>query len=130
MVIFFFLYFNPGVVCTNIIYSEPTSGLDAQSSYNIIKFIRKLADAGMPLVCTIHQPSSALFEFFDRLLLVARGGKVVYFGDVGDKSSTLLNYFENNGARVCGETENPAEYILEVCINNHIHSFILFIYGN
>lgn len=94
--------------------TEPTSGLDAQSSYNIIKFIRKLADAGMPLVCTIHQPSSALFEFFDRLLLVARGGKVVYFGDLGDKASTLLNYFDRNGARTCSETENPAEYILEV----------------
>lgn len=72
---------------------EPTSGLDAQSSYNIIKFIRKLADAGMPLVCTIHQPSSVLFEHFDRLLLLARGGKMVYFGDIGMHSSTLINYF-------------------------------------
>ncbi len=47
-------------------FTEPTSGLDAQSSFNIIKFIRKLADAGMPLICTIHQPSSVLFEYFDR----------------------------------------------------------------
>ncbi|KAF2071314.1 hypothetical protein CYY_007364 [Polysphondylium violaceum] len=92
---------------------EPTSGLDAQSSYNIIKFIRKLADAGMPLVCTIHQPSSVLFEHFDRLLLLARGGKTVYFGDVGEKSKTLTSYFERNGVRPCTESENPAEYILE-----------------
>ncbi|PRP76487.1 hypothetical protein PROFUN_15157 [Planoprotostelium fungivorum] len=92
---------------------EPTSGLDAQSSYNIIKFCRKLADAGMPLVCTIHQPSSVLFEHFDRLLLLARGGKTVYFGDIGTKSSTLTGYFEKNGVRKCLEEENPAEYILE-----------------
>ncbi|EFA79741.1 ABC transporter G family protein [Heterostelium album PN500] len=92
---------------------EPTSGLDAQSSYNIIKFIRKLADSGMPLVCTIHQPSSVLFEHFDRLLLLAKGGKTVYFGDIGARSKTLTAYFERNGVRPCTENENPAEYILE-----------------
>jgi len=93
---------------------EPTSGLDAQSSYNIIKFLRTLADAGMPLVCIIHQPSSILFEYFDRLLLLARGGKTVYFGDIGENSRTLSDYFERNGARACGTDENPAEYILQV----------------
>jgi len=92
---------------------EPTSGLDAQSSFNIIKFCRKLADAGMPLVCTIHQPSSVLFEYFDRLLLLARGGKTVYFGNIGEKSQTLTGYFEKNGSRKCKDEENPAEYILE-----------------
>ncbi|KNC96342.1 uncharacterized protein SPPG_08243 [Spizellomyces punctatus DAOM BR117] len=93
---------------------EPTSGLDAQSSYNIIKFIRKLADHGMPLVCTIHQPSSILFEHFDRLLLLARGGKTVYFGDIGKDSKVMLDYFERNGARKASTEENPAEYILQV----------------
>ncbi|EGC32812.1 hypothetical protein DICPUDRAFT_155206 [Dictyostelium purpureum] len=92
---------------------EPTSGLDAQSSYNIVKFIRKLADAGMPLVCTIHQPSSVLFEHFDRILLLAKGGKTVYFGDIGERSKTLTGYFESHGVRPCTESENPAEYILE-----------------
>ncbi|EFA76868.1 hypothetical protein PPL_09620 [Heterostelium album PN500] len=93
---------------------EPTSGLDAQSSYNIIKFIRKLADAGMPLVCTIHQPSPVLFEHFDRILLLAKGGKTVYFGDIGENSQTLVNYFTKNGGRAYDSTENPAEYILDV----------------
>lgn len=92
---------------------EPTSGLDSQSSYNIIKFIRKLADAGMPLVCTIHQPSSVLFEYFDRLLLLGKGGRVTYFGDIGKNSRVMLDYFEGNGSRHCSEEENPAEYILE-----------------
>jgi ABC-type multidrug transport system ATPase subunit len=49
---------------------EPTSGLDAQSSFNIVRFIRKLADAGWPVLCTIHQPSATLFEHFDHLLLL------------------------------------------------------------
>ncbi|PRP74981.1 hypothetical protein PROFUN_07374 [Planoprotostelium fungivorum] len=92
---------------------EPTSGLDAQSSYNIIQFTRRLADAGMPLVCTVHQPSSVLFEHFDRLILLARGGRVAYFGDIGPRSSTLTRYLTERGVRACTEEENPAEYMLE-----------------
>ena len=67
----------------------------------------------MPLVCTIHQPSSILFEYFDRILLLAKGGKTVYFGDIGKNSKTLTGYFERNGVRKCTKEENPAEYILE-----------------
>ncbi|CAO2652844.1 Nn.00g022550.m01.CDS01 [Neocucurbitaria sp. VM-36] len=93
---------------------EPTSGLDSQSSWSIISFLRKLASAGQAILCTIHQPSAILFQEFDRLLFLARGGKTVYFGELGDNSQTLLHYFENNGARKCGEEENPAEYMLEI----------------
>lgn len=56
---------------------EPTSGLDAQSALSIIKLLRRLADNGQAILCTIHQPSSLLFESFDRLLLLQYGGKTV-----------------------------------------------------
>ncbi|KAI9266969.1 ABC-2 type transporter-domain-containing protein [Sporodiniella umbellata] len=92
---------------------EPTSGLDAQSSYNIIRFIRKLADAGWPVLCTIHQPSATLFEHFDHLVLLVRGGKTAYFGEIGADASTMISYFEKNGAPQCAPNANPAEYILE-----------------
>ncbi|KAI4927756.1 hypothetical protein J4E85_006268 [Alternaria conjuncta] len=93
---------------------EPTSGLDSQSSWSIIAFLRKLSSAGQAILCTIHQPSAILFQEFDRLLFLARGGKTVYFGELGENSQTLLDYFQNNGARKCGEDENPAEYMLEI----------------
>lgn len=93
---------------------EPTSGLDSQSSWAICAFLRKLADSGQAILCTIHQPSAILFQEFDRLLFLRRGGQTVYFGDIGTNSKTLLNYFEHNGARKCGDEENPAEYMLEV----------------
>ncbi|KAI7893457.1 ABC-2 type transporter-domain-containing protein [Mucor mucedo] len=92
---------------------EPTSGLDAQSSFNIIRFIRKLADAGWPVLCTIHQPSSTLFEHFDHLLLLMRGGTTAYFGEIGKDSRTMIDYFESNGGPACSPDANPAEYILE-----------------
>jgi ATP-binding cassette subfamily G (WHITE) protein 2 (SNQ2) len=43
---------------------EPTSGLDGQSAWNLVRFLRKLADAGQAILCTIHQPSALLFESF------------------------------------------------------------------
>jgi ABC-type multidrug transport system ATPase subunit/ABC-type multidrug transport system permease subunit len=93
---------------------EPTSGLDAQSSYNIVRFIRKLADAGWPVLCTIHQPSATLFEHFDHLLLLVRGGRTAYFGEIGPDSKTMIEYFESHGGPKCSPQANPAEYILEV----------------
>ncbi|KAI8351922.1 ABC-2 type transporter-domain-containing protein [Mortierella sp. GBAus27b] len=98
---------------------EPTSGLDAQASYNIMRFMRKLADQGQAILCTIHQPSSQLFAFFDDLLLLAKGGKTVFFGELGHDSSNLINYFEKNGAPKCASDANPAEYILDVVNARH-----------
>ncbi|KAI0767296.1 pleiotropic drug resistance ABC transporter [Fomes fomentarius] len=96
-----------------IFLDEPTSGLDSQSAWAITSFLRDLADSGQAIVCTIHQPSAELFQVFDRLLLLKKGGQTVYFGDIGSRSSILIDYFERNGARKCGDDENPAEYILE-----------------
>ncbi|CAI6318503.1 unnamed protein product [Periconia digitata] len=92
---------------------EPTSGLDSGAAFNIVRFLRKLADAGQAILCTIHQPSSVLFEHFDQLLLLKSGGRTVYFGELGHDSRTLLDYLEANGAKKCPPHENPAEYMLE-----------------
>ncbi|KAH8432475.1 uncharacterized protein LDX57_010110 [Aspergillus melleus] len=93
---------------------EPTSGLDSRSAMSIVKLLRSLANAGQAILCTIHQPSSMLFEEFDRLLLLVKGGKTAYFGEVGQNSSTVINYFARNGGYPCPENANPAEYILDV----------------
>ncbi|EXJ89900.1 ATPase [Capronia epimyces CBS 606.96] len=93
---------------------EPTSGLDSQTAWSIAALLRKLSDNGQAILCTIHQPSAMLFQQFDRILLLARGGRTVYFGDIGPESQTLTGYFEQYGARPCEPRENPAEWMLEV----------------
>jgi len=111
---------------------EPTSGLDGQSAFNVVRFLRRLTAAGQAVLCTIHQPSATLFEAFDTLLLLAKGGNTVYFGEsktcyilthgdhlltlhfiAGTNSETLLNYFAVNGAP-CPPDANPAEHIINV----------------
>lgn len=91
---------------------EPTSGLDSQSAFNIVRFLKKLAAAGQAILCTIHQPNAALFENFDRLLLLQRGGQCVYFGDIGKDAYVLRDYLKRHGA-VAGKSDNVAEFMLE-----------------
>ncbi|KAK7431315.1 ATP-binding cassette transporter snq2 [Neonectria magnoliae] len=91
---------------------EPTSGLDSQSAYSIVRFLRKLCDAGQAIICTIHQPSSDLIEQFDMILALNRGGKSFYFGPVGDNGSVVIDYFAARGFH-CPPNHNVAEFILE-----------------
>ncbi|KAK3710076.1 Multidrug resistance protein [Vermiconidia calcicola] len=93
---------------------EPTSGLDSQTSWAILDLLEKLKNSGQAILCTIHQPSAMLFQRFDRLLFLAAGGKTVYFGQIGENSHTIANYFESNGAHKCPNDANPAEWMLEV----------------
>lgn len=55
-----------------------------------------------------------LFSRFDRLLFLARGGKTIYYGDVGAESKVLRAYFERNGSPTFPSDVNPAEFMLEV----------------
>ena len=75
--------------------------------------MEKLTRNGQAILCTIHQPSSLLFQRFDRLLLLAKGGKTVYFGEIGKNSEILLDYFARNGAPSYKKGTNPAEFMLE-----------------
>lgn len=93
---------------------EPTSGLDSQTSWSICDLMEKLTKNGQAILCTIHQPSAMLFQRFDRLLLLAKGGKTVYFGPVGRNSNILMDYFVRNGGPALPANGNPAEHMLTV----------------
>ena len=93
---------------------EPTSGLDSQTSWSILDLLEKLKNNGQAILCTIHQPSAVLFQRFDRLLFLQKGGKTVYFGPIGESSKTLTDYFVRNGAPACPTEANPAEWMLEI----------------
>ncbi|AOA61172.1 Plasma membrane ATP-binding cassette (ABC) transporter [Komagataella phaffii CBS 7435] len=93
---------------------EPTSGLDSQTAWSICKLMRKLADNGQAVLCTIHQPSAILLQEFDRLLFLQKGGQTVYFGNLGKNCTSLIQYFESHGSPKCPPEANPAEWMLSV----------------
>jgi ABC-type multidrug transport system ATPase subunit len=81
---------NPSI----IFMDEPTSGLDARAAAIVMRTVRNTVDTGRTVVCTIHQPSIDIFEAFDELLLMKRGGQVIYSGQLGRNSWKVVEYFE------------------------------------
>ncbi|KAG0468338.1 hypothetical protein HPP92_017666 [Vanilla planifolia] len=52
---------NPSI----ILMDEPTSGLDARAAAIVMRTVKKVAETGRTVACTIHQPSIDIFETFD-----------------------------------------------------------------
>ncbi|KAJ0755525.1 putative ABC-type sulfate transporter [Helianthus annuus] len=102
---------NPSI----IFMDEPTSGLDARAAAIVMRAVRNTVDTGRTVVCTIHQPSIDIFESFDELLLMKRGGQVIYAGPLGRNSQKIIEYFEEiHGVPKIPEKYNPATWMLEV----------------
>ncbi|XP_047323853.1 pleiotropic drug resistance protein 1-like [Impatiens glandulifera] len=102
---------NPSI----IFMDEPTSGLDARAAAIVMRTVRNTVDTGRTVVCTIHQPSIDIFDAFDELLLMKRGGEEIYFGPIGRHSVNLINYFEGiSGVNKIKDGYNPATWMLEV----------------
>ncbi|XP_071711640.1 ABC transporter G family member 35-like [Rutidosis leptorrhynchoides] len=102
---------NPSI----IFMDEPTSGLDARAAAIVMRAVRNTVDTGRTVVCTIHQPSIDIFESFDELLLLKRGGQVIYSGPLGRHSQSIIDYFQAvDGVPKIPEKYNPATWMLEV----------------
>ncbi|KNA25912.1 hypothetical protein SOVF_002340 [Spinacia oleracea] len=102
---------NPSI----IFMDEPTSGLDARAAAIVMRTVRNTVDTGRTVVCTIHQPSIDIFEAFDELLLMKRGGEVIYGGKLGLHSCTMIEYFQGiSGIPPIPDDYNPATWMLEV----------------
>ncbi|XP_021298557.1 pleiotropic drug resistance protein 1-like isoform X2 [Herrania umbratica] len=102
---------NPSI----IFMDEPTSGLDARAAAIVMRTVRNTVDTGRTVVCTIHQPSIDIFESFDELYLMTRGGQEIYVGPLGQHSCHLIKYFEGiEGVGKIKDGYNPATWVLEV----------------
>uniref|UniRef100_A0A0E0B1J5 ABC transporter domain-containing protein n=2 Tax=Oryza TaxID=4527 RepID=A0A0E0B1J5_9ORYZ len=102
---------NPSI----IFLDEPTSGLDARAAAVVMRAIRNTVDTGRTVVCTIHQPSIDIFESFDELFLMKRGGEEIYVGPLGQHSCELIRYFEAiEGVSKIKHGYNPSTWMLEV----------------
>ncbi|XP_044505622.1 ABC transporter G family member 39-like isoform X2 [Mangifera indica] len=102
---------NPSI----IFMDEPTSGLDARAAAIVMRTVRNTVDTGRTVVCTIHQPGIDIFEAFDDLLLMKRGGQIIYTGLLGRHSHKLIEYFEAiPGVPKIKDGYNPATWMLEV----------------
>ncbi len=100
------------------LFDEPTSGLSSKDSEHVVEIIRGMAHNKIVLV-TIHQPTSKIFQMFQKALLLDKGGKLVFFGT----PTEMLSYFaeaeheqlfgtELGGCQACGTTR--PEFVFDV----------------
>lgn len=95
---------NPSI----LLLDEPTSGLDSSSTYNVMKFISNLCAEKKTVICTIHQPSSLVYDMFSNIMILS-AGQTVYCGQRRD----ALRHFASIGFE-CPQYSNPAEYFIEL----------------
>jgi len=96
---------KPSLCCLD----EPTSGLDSTTSFTVMNSLRDMARAGANVITVLHQPKYEVFELFDNVLLLGKGGMTVYYGP----TSGLEAYFEKRGFP-CPPRANPADYYMDV----------------
>ncbi|KAL3750972.1 hypothetical protein ACJRO7_011884 [Eucalyptus globulus] len=92
-----------------LILDEPTSGLDSSSSLLLLRALRREALEGVNISMVVHQPSYALFRMFDDLILLAKGGLIVYHGSV----KKVEEYFSSLGITV-PERVNPPDHYIDI----------------
>jgi ABC-type multidrug transport system ATPase subunit len=79
---------NPKVLFAD----EPTSGLSSSDSETLIRLLHEQVLIGRLVVINIHQPSSAVFKSFDKVLIIDTGGYPVYLGNPMLAAETLAGY--------------------------------------
>ncbi|VDO49849.1 unnamed protein product [Haemonchus placei] len=95
------------LTCPRILFcDEPTSGLDAFMAGRVVASLRELADGGMTVVITIHQPSSQVFSLFNDVCLMACG-RIIYLGP----SEEATPLFERCGFP-CPDYCNPSDHLI------------------
>eukprot|EP00741_Cyanophora_paradoxa_P013408 tig00020685_g12947.t1 len=92
-----------------LLLDEPTSGLSSADAYRVMELLKGMALQGQTVLCTIHQPSHAVFSMFDALLLLAEG-RPAYFGPL----HRVLPHFDALGLGSDHRRISPAEFLIEV----------------
>ena len=92
-----------------LLLDEPTSGLDSSASQEVCSALRKIANCGITVLTVIHQPRFEIFNLFDNVLFLAKGGFTVYFGP----TERVQTYFEKLGFELPNSV-NPPDFYLDI----------------
>lgn len=90
---------------------EPTSGLDSFNAQKIVNVLNAEAKKGRIVIATIHQPSSEVYNSFDKLILMCEGN-IIYQGS----AAYAPRHFEESGF-IIPRFSNPADYYMRVLSN-------------
>ncbi|HYQ56838.1 MAG TPA: ATP-binding cassette domain-containing protein, partial [Draconibacterium sp.] len=89
---------------------EPTSGLSSADSEKVMYLLKRQCMKGKLVIANIHQPSSDIYKLFDRIIVMDKGGRVVFFGNPME----AVTYFKHESNYI-----NPDESECLTCGNVH-----------
>ncbi|KAH8921816.1 P-loop containing nucleoside triphosphate hydrolase protein [Atractiella rhizophila] len=92
-----------------LLLDEPTTGLDAFSSYQLLSTLSQLSRRGRTIILSIHQPRSEVFKIFDRLAVLTKGS-LVYAGATKD----VMSYFRSVGHKPLLKQQNPLDWVIDL----------------
>ncbi len=87
---------------------EPTSGLSSMDSEKVMVLLKRQTLKGKLVIINIHQPSSDLYKLLDKLLIIDKGGYIIYNGNPMD----AIVYFKRKAHYV-----NPEDSECYLCGN-------------
>ncbi|KIY64126.1 hypothetical protein CYLTODRAFT_493393, partial [Cylindrobasidium torrendii FP15055 ss-10] len=99
-----------------LILDEPSSGLDSVSASKVAKLLHDIAhnpEYPTAVISSIHQPSSQLYQTFDKVLVLAHGN-IIYDGPGGLAPVEHLSRFGESVIPFPGQGYNVADYLLDV----------------
>eukprot|EP01100_Stratorugosa_tubuloviscum_P001015 TRINITY_DN1227_c0_g1_i2.p1 TRINITY_DN1227_c0_g1~~TRINITY_DN1227_c0_g1_i2.p1 ORF type:complete len:632 (+),score=319.93 TRINITY_DN1227_c0_g1_i2:697-2592(+) len=91
-----------------LLLDEPTTGLDASTALDLIIMLQRVAQSGRTVITTLHQPSSAMFDKFDQMLILS-DGRIAYMGS----PKQMAAHFSSLGY-IQPKNYNAADFALEL----------------
>jgi ABC-type multidrug transport system ATPase subunit len=91
-----------------LLLDEPTSALDAVNTRLVVQVLKLLAERGILVIASLHQPRFSVYMMIDKLLVLRQGELIL-----ADTREPALPFFAQNGF-VPAEGENPADFFIEV----------------
>ena len=113
---------EPGVLFVD----EPTSGLSSHDSEKVMLLLKEQAVKGRLVIANIHQPYSDIYKLFDQILILDKGGYIIYKGNPIDAIvyfKTLSNYVnaEEGHCISCGNV--MPEEILQIVEAREVNEY-------
>jgi len=113
---------EPGVLFVD----EPTSGLSSHDSEKVMLLLKEQALKGRLVIVNIHQPFSDIYKLFDQIMILDKGGYVIYKGNPIDAIvyfKTLSNYVNADEGHCLSCGNVMSEEILQIVEAREVNEF-------
>jgi len=79
---------------TILFVDEPTSGLSSVDSEIVMNLLKEQTDRGKLVIINIHQPGSDIYKMFDKIMIIDKGGYLIFYGN----PSEAIVYFKTKAS--------------------------------